>query len=299
MKNGKTILDTDGNVLHSHGGCVVKFGDYYYWYGQDNRNHYYVSCYRSKDCKNWEFRNAVLTADSPTMPSFQSEYKNLRQKLTKKKVNIERPKVIYCEKTNKYVMWAHYENGRNYKCACACVATCDTPDGDFIYHGAFRPFGNMSRDCTLYQENQNAYFISASNDNLDLKVYELTDDYLNVSRETCTLFAGKEREAPTLFKKDGMYYLLTSACTGWTPNQSTYAVSKSIEGPWSDLFEFGDKTTYDSQPTWVLETNGKFIYVGDRWGGDGKKFLKSTYVFLPIIFNGDKIEINYTENYEL
>lgn len=298
LENGKVTLDTSGNALHAHGGCMMKFGGYYYWYGQDIQENRYVSCYRSTDLEHWEFRNAVLTADSPVEPAGHSTYSRLKSHLLHKKVNIERPKVIYCERTGKYVMWAHYENGFNYKKACACVATCDTPDGDFTYHGAFRPLGNMSRDCTLFQEHGRAYFISASNDNKDLKIYALTEDYLSIQSEIATVFAGKVREAPTVFFKDGLYYMLTSACTGWTPNQSTYSFSKSIAGPWSPLKNFGDETTYHSQPTWVLEHRGEYVYIGDRWGGDGKKFLNSTYVVLPIRFAGDEIQIFDAPSYE-
>ena len=35
------------------------------------------------------------------------------------------------------------------------------------------------------------------------------------------------------------YYMLTSFCTGWAPNQGKYAVADSIEGRWSMLTEIG------------------------------------------------------------
>lgn len=299
MKNGEKLFDSKGNILHSHAGCIMYFEGYYYWYGQDIVGKNYVSCYRSKDLKNWDFRNAVLTADSEIKPSEESELTAIRRGFFRKKVNIERPKVIYCKKTKKYVMWAHYENGKDYKKACACVAVCDTPDGDFVYLGAFRPNGNMSRDCTLFEDGDKAYFISAANNNLDLKVYLLTDDFLHISREVATLFAGKEREAPTLFKKDGKIYILTSACTGWSPNQGQYSFADKIEGPWSALSNFGDKTTFDSQPTWVLEKDGRYIYIGDRWGGSGAKFLNSTYVFLNIEFKNNCPYIKFEKEFNI
>lgn len=43
-----------------------------------------------------------------------------------------------------------------------------------------------------------------------------------------------------------------SGCTGWSPNQSSYAWSKSIEGDRSLRYNLGDDTTYRSQPTCVI-----------------------------------------------
>ena len=41
------------------------------------------------------------------------------------------PKVIYNEKTQQYVMWAHWEMPADYKLARCAVAVCDTIDGDY------------------------------------------------------------------------------------------------------------------------------------------------------------------------
>lgn len=297
MKNGEKWTDTSGNELHAHGGCIMKFGAYYYWYGEDRRGSNYVTCYRSEDLRNWAFRNHILTTQSQISRLPQASSASLKRPFTGKKVNTERPKVLYCEKTRKYVMWAHYENGRHYREAAACVASCDTPDGDFVFHGVFRPFGNMSRDCTLFQEHDRAWFISAANENRDLKVYLLTDDYLNVKEESATLWPGASREAPVVFCRNGLYYMLSSACTGWAPNQGKFATSRALTSGWSALQDFGDETTFRSQPTWVVEKDGEFLYVGDRWGGDGKKYFDSTYVILKIAFQDDKPIIRYADDY--
>ena len=170
------------------------------------------------------------------------------------KVNIERPKVLYCEKTGQFVMWAHYENGENYLAASACIATSDTPDGEFIYRGSFRPYGNMSRDCTLFLDDDgDAYFLSASRDNADMKVYRLSEDYMNVDEEVRTLFHGEYREAPAVFKREGKYVMLSSFCTGWAPNQGKFSLSERMDGRWSLLEDFGDETMFHSQPAFVLE----------------------------------------------
>ncbi|MCQ2431864.1 MAG: family 43 glycosylhydrolase [Clostridia bacterium] len=307
QKNGTLWLDTDGNPIHAHGGHILQHEGYYYWYGEDRRENIYVSVYRSRDLVSWEFRGHCLTTESKTESYRVRTDLKLYQKTDDgiRKVNIERPKVLYNEKTKLFVMWAHYENGLDYHDARACIATCETPDGAFTYRGSFNPYGNMSRDCTLFvDEAGDAYFASASRDNADLAVYRLTEDYMNVDAQVNTLFQGEFREAPAYFYRpeNQKYYLLSSYCTGWNPNQGKFSVSDSMDGRWSIPDLFGDETTYRSQPSFVLpykKANGEteYLYFADRWGGGGELYFTSSYIVLPIRFrdNGDAY-IDWCEN---
>ena len=47
--NGETWYDTDGNILHAHGGHMLKWEDYWYWYGENRTDNRYVSVYKSGD----------------------------------------------------------------------------------------------------------------------------------------------------------------------------------------------------------------------------------------------------------
>ena len=298
LKNGIVWKDTQGNPLHAHGGYMIFHEGYYYWYGEDRRDNFYVSCYRSQNLTDWEFRNHILTTNSK-MEGYRVRTTLKLINEDGKKVNLERPKVLYNKKTNKFVMWAHFENGKNYLDAAVAIATCDTPDGDFTYHGHFNPYGYMSRDCTLYQEEDGtAYFISASRDNADLHVYRLSDDYMNVDCLVHSLWQGEYREAPAVIKGKHHYYMISSFCTGWAPNQGKYAWADSIEGRWSSLKEIGDETTYDSQSAFLLNVNGKLLYVGDRWGGGGDKYFESGYVVYPLKETEDGLEMIYQDTAE-
>ncbi|MDR1638342.1 MAG: family 43 glycosylhydrolase, partial [Clostridiales bacterium] len=289
IENGKKWHDADGIVLHAHGGFMLKENGMYYWYGENRLDNVYVSCYASTDLARWEFRNHVLFTESKTEKTRVRANLDLRNEKGGK-INLERPKVLYNSEIKKYVLWAHYENGENYGAAAAAVATCDSPDGDFTYHGSFNPFGEMSRDCTLFKDDSgDAYFISAARDNADMHVYRLQSDYLNVGSLVSRLWPGEYREAPAVARRGGVCYMLSSFCTGWAPNQCKYATAKSIEGRFSRLIEIGDKTTYGSQPAFILEISGteatSFLYVGDRW--DANDYFNSTYVFLPLEFRED------------
>ena len=296
LKNGAVWKDCNGETIHAHGGCILKYGEYFYWYGEDRRENYYISCYRSKDLIHWEFRNHILTTDSP-MEQIRVRTQLILQQEDHKKVNLERPKVLYNSETGKFVLWVHYENGKNYSEAACAIATCEEPDGDYTYHGHFNPLGYMSRDCTLYQEpDGTAYFISAARNNADMHIYRLQDDYMNIDVLTGRLWQGEYREAPAVFRRNGKLYMLSSFCTGWDPNQGKYATADTMEGRWSSLEEFGDATTYDTQPAYVLALpkgeQTHYLYISDRW--DGKDYNNSRYVFLYLEFDEDgKMKLDY------
>ena len=122
LKNGIVWKDTQGNPLHAHGGYMIFHDGYYYWYGEDRRDNFYVSCYRSQNLTDWEFRNHILTTNSK-MEGYRVRTTLMLTTEDGNKVNLERPKVLYNKKTNKFVMWAHFENGKNYLDAAVAIAT--------------------------------------------------------------------------------------------------------------------------------------------------------------------------------
>lgn len=292
--------DTNGNPVHAHGGQILRGPDgYWYWIGEDRTCRSKVSCYRSANLSQWEFRNHILTVDS-VRRRHPYLITDLRLDVPGHRAsigvgcNIERPKVLYDAVRKRWVLWMHWELPDDYSAARCAVAVCDRIDGDYTYLGSFNPIGSMSRDCTVFQEDDGtAYFISTARENMDIHVYRLTEDYLAVDRLVRVLWPGQQREAPTLFQRHGRCLMLTSACTGWKPNQSSYAYANQPDGGWSLRFPFGDGTTYHSQPTWVFPvrdaTTGEEVYwyLGDRWGGGGEDYFRSSYVLLPIRFVSD------------
>ncbi|GGR69569.1 RICIN domain-containing protein [Streptomyces roseolus] len=279
IDNATQFTDPQGNPVHAHGGGVLKVGAYYYWFGENrdaDNSFRYVSAYRSTDLKTWEFRNHVLKQESD--PELAG-------------ANIERPKVIHNAATGQFVMWMHKEgSATDYSEARAAVAVSDTVDGDYSWRGSFRPLGHMSRDITAFVDTDGTgYMISAANENADLHIYRLTADYTAIDAQVNKLWAGQWREAPAMFKRNGVYFLLTSGATGWAPNQQKYATATSITGTWSGLKDVGNSTAYRSQTAYVLPvqgTNGtSFLYMGDRWGNSmGGMVNDSRYVWLPLKF---------------
>jgi hypothetical protein len=281
--------DTSGKRIEAHGGGFIQVGDTWYWVGEDKShnsgNFYAVNCYASKDLVNWEFRNAIITQKTSTDLAASDRI-------------IERPKVVYNESTQQYVMWLHWD-GANYATAEAGVFTSPTVDGNYVQKSHFQPDGNMSRDDTLFKDDDGtAYFISAANNNQDMMIYQLSDDYLTVKSQVAKVFAGKSREAPAVFKQNGHYYLITSAATGWDSNQAQYASATSMAGPWGSLTNLGDGTTYDTQSAYVIPFTGSqgttYIFAADRW--QDPDLVSSKYIWIPIQISGTSLTLNdYTQ----
>ena len=237
---GEVWNDTDGNPINAHGGGILYHEGTYYWYGEYKKGKTIlpewatwecyrtdvtgVSCYSSKDLLNWKFEGIVL----PAVKDDQGH------DLHTSKV-LERPKVIYNPKTKKFVMWAHVESA-DYSKACAGVAVSDSPTGEFTYLGSFRPNNAMSRDQTVFVDDDGrAYHFYSSENNATLYISELTDDYQRPSGRYTRNFVKESREAPAVFKRNGKYYMLSSGCTGWDPNQAELAVADSIMGEWKTI----------------------------------------------------------------
>lgn len=167
--------------------------------------------------------------------------------------------------------------------------------------------GQMARDMTLFvDDDDTAYHIHSSEDNSTLHISELTDDYLSFTGKYSRVLAGKFNEAPTIFKKDDNYYMISSGCTGWKPNAARSAIADHPLGSWKDLGnpsrgtkEEVNKTFY-SQSTFVLPVQGKqdsYIFMGDRW--TPKNAIDGRYIWLPIEFEDNKPIIKWYDEWSI
>ena len=215
---------------------------------------------------------------------------------------IERPKVVYNEKTKKFVMWMHIDN-YNYSMAATGVAVSDSPTGDFRYLHSLRPYGEESRDMTLYKDDDGkAYHLYSSKGNSTLFIHLLSDDYLEHTDTYTIAFPGKYREAPAIFKRQNKYYMITSGCSGWDPNEAEYAIADSMLGEWKAMGnpcigENGDKT-FGGQSTFVVPVNpekDRYIAMFDKW--NKLDLIDSRYIWLPIKFQGDSISIEWHDEW--
>ena len=289
IKNGDLWYDTDGKVVQAHGAGFLKVKDTWYMIGEDRSKSWNpdVNMYSSKDLQHWKFE-AKIIENGVTHPDLG------------KQRFIERPKLLYNKKTKKYVVWCHWE-GRNYGASEAGVFYSDNITGPYKFHAGERPLGIKSRDCNVFVDDDGtAYFISTIEENQHLGFFRLADDYLSAT-ECTQLFKRQSREAPAIVKVEGIYYMLSSACTGWDPNQCKLSYSKNMTSDWSPLENIGDRIAYDTQAASILTIQGKkqtsYLYVGDRWMDPDLPNSKT--IIFPLVIKDGKCEIVPANQFEI
>jgi hypothetical protein len=288
IRPGDVWLDDRGLPIQAHGGGILRMNETYYWFGEDRSpgnapDMRYVACYSSTDLAHWRFRGQVLALKNP---------EGLGDKIV-----VERPKVFFNRKTKTFVMYMHLDapgaNGSAYKLARVAVATSKTVDGTYTYLRSFRPLDQESRDIGQFVDDDgSAYLIFESRPTKGFFIAKLSDDYLDVVKEVSFVAAPLEGGAIVHYK--GLYYVLGSHLSGWSPNPNVYATARTLEGPWSEFKDLAPRETktYSSQSTMLLKVEGTkattVIYVGDRW--KPKELSDSRYVWMPLkIADGEMV----------
>ncbi len=165
--------------------------------------------------------------------------------------------------------------------------------------------GQMARDMTLFADDDGkAYLLFSSEENTTLQIAELDDEFTGFTGTYGRILPGGLNEAPVIFKKGKRYYLITSGCTGWTPNAARSAHASSLFGPWTELGNpcVGPdaELTFQAQGTFVIPFPGKknkWIFMADRWNPTNA--IDGRYVWLPVEFKGKKPVIRWTGNWKI
>ena len=160
--------------------------------------------------------------------------------------------------------------------------------------------GQMSRDMTLYvDDDDKAYHIFSSEDNLTLHIAELTADYLHHTGRYTRMAPAGHNEAPAIFKHEGTYWMITSGCTGWEPNEARMFSAPSILGPWTQHPNpcVGPKAekTFGGQSTFVLSLGNRYIFMADIWRP--RHPIDARYIWLPIEFENGKPVIRWQDEW--
>ena len=328
--DGGVWKDNQGVHINAHGGNILNYKGTYYWYGESRSNSgkpyssLGVSCYTSKNLKDWTNRGLVLAVSEEPGSDIEGG------------CIIERPKVVYNPKTRKFVMWFHLElKGQGYGAARAGLAVSENPFGPFrmvrsgrvnagrypigfclpdttdlrqqqlrpetrewwtpewrkqIERGMFfmrdLDGGQMARDMTIYiDDDGKAYHIFSSEDNLTLQIAQLTDDYMSHNGCFVRVAPGGQNEAPTIFKQDdGTYWMITSGCTGWAPNAARLMKAKNILGPWEQLPNPCRGNGADK----TFGAQGTYIYKVET-EAQKRMFGGADYVFMADIWKPDSL----------
>lgn len=272
VKSGRVWTDNNGNPIQAH-GFQIFYSDKdstYYWYGENKEDAFQstnkmfggVRLYSSKDFYNWKDEGLILPPDTidPMSPIHYSQ-------------KIERPHIIFCKKTGKYVLYGKSQDIDGY----FVVFQADNFRGPYSFVRNMKPDGYGVGDFDLYVDSKTGKaYVWFERPHWELICAELTDDYTNVTDKYSNHFVGLcppfTREAPTHFLYDNRHYLFTSGTTGYTSNPTETAVFDDYHGEYKIIgnphLRDKWKSSYNSQITCVIKIPGKknlYVALADRW----------------------------------
>lgn len=277
IRSGEIWPDNNGEHINAHGGGVMYHDGTYYWFGENK-------CDTTSSA-------GVAVSDTPAGP-----YRFIRSG----RVNAGKLPV---DMDGQAVAVLDTLNAKNYEKWWTPEWTDAVNKGLIVKRDL--DGGQMSRDMTLYvDEDGKAYHIYSSEENLTLQIAELSDDYLSHTGNYVRVAPAGHNEAPAIFKKDGTYWMITSGCTGWAPNEARMFSSSSIFGPWSQHPNpcVGPKSelTFGGQSTYILKVEGKkdaFIFMADIWRPEHPSDAR--YIWLPVQFKEGIPYVEWMDNWTL
>jgi len=304
--------DTEGKPINAHGGGVIYVDGTYYWFGEHKlpgRSEAEfadggVHCYASIDLYNWEDKGLVLSVD----------YENSDSDIASGCI-LERPKVVYNERTKKYIMYFKlYIKGTGYDTGYVGVATGDSPDGKFIYSHKFLGANSEkgSGDFCMFKDTDGqVYHYTVRKPDKAFCAGKLDENYLYPEGEYKVLEGiSLHTEAPAVITLDNNYYLLGSGSSGWEPNTARSFVSDLAIGKYTELGNpcvgtnphngMDEEKTFGGQISFLIPVQGKkdaYIAMFDIWKPDSP--ADGLYVWLPVKIENKKIVIQWYDEWDL
>ncbi len=281
IRPGKYWYDTDGNLIQAHAGSIIYVDGKYYWYGENKSGvtgratgsvcpiwHRGVQLYSSNDLYNWKNEGTLMV-----------EYEDENHPFYVGRI-MDRPHILYNEKTKKFVLWAKIGGLLSKKegFGNAYFAVCESECITGPFHLVNRVKGIPVGDFDLIPCDDKVYVIFEK-PHTEMMCMELNDSYTDVASKMSSHlpkpFPPFTREAPAFFEYQGERYLLTSGTTGYFPNKSILYKLPSFHGEW---IEIGDPcegdvhhNSFHAQFSSVFRhpfRKDLYIALGDRWLND-------------------------------
>lgn len=270
--SGVAWFDDRGIPVNAHGGCIVIEDGRYYLFGEyktDDRNVFAgFSCYSSPDLATWRFEGLALAPQPDGL-------------LGPDRIG-ERPAVLRCPATGRYVMFLHADD-LGYTDPHIAYAVSDTVRGPYVFGGAVLFEGEPVRrwDVGAFQDDDGTGYLLVHEGD----VYRLADDYTSAAAKVASGVA-PGGESPGMVRAGGRYHLLFSNKTSWERNDNYVMSAPTPAGPWqeSGLLAPAGSRTHDSQCGFVLTgvaPDAPPMYLGDRWSFP-RQASAATYVWQPL-----------------
>jgi hypothetical protein len=220
--NTKPRLDEKGNIVDAHDGRVIQFGKTFYWYGTAygatngfTKANEYV-CYSSTNLHNWKYEGKLLQ---------------------QKPVGVYyRPHVAYNSDTKKYVLWYNWYpklwDGQ------FGVAESNNPTGPFTIINDNVKVKQQALgvgDLGIFVDDDKKAYLSYNTISNHKVSVELLDETYTASTMQGSEFIAEHCEAGSMFKRNGMYYLLTdyTCCFCTQGSGAMVFAAKNPLGPYS------------------------------------------------------------------
>jgi type VI protein secretion system component Hcp len=276
-------VDQNGARILTRSGCLCQFGDTFYWYGGNPRGFREQNCYTSTDLVHWTNQGVILRHEP----------------------DANRIDVLYNDKTHEYVMFLKYDGNGAY----LGIATAEKPEGPFTFQTKTLVDDARMGDMSVFKDDDGKAYLCyvswAVGTNAQHGIYRMSEDYTTLDKRIY-LWDIRSREAPHIFKRNGIYYYGTSRTAGIQSSGTAYYTATNLEGPWSPaqpLSTPGSSNSWDSQVDFVFPIHGTertlYMFAGDRWIKDAAHGRNGDYVWLPLEFDGDTPKLNYYQDWEL
>ena len=293
-----TRFDSVAAAIDAHDGEIALFDGVYYLYGTSydcgfewgNKDAPFCGfkTYSSKDLVNWTDRGFMFDA---TTALWQTRCNG-------NTYGCFRPHVIYNQKNNLYVLWINvYDNRVGFR-----VFTALNPVGPFTEvpvptlavnnNAAIAGLNNGDHD-TFVDDDNTAYIAYTDwKTGGSIVIEKLNADYTSGTGQYLKSITQGQTEAPSLMKRNGIYYLLYSDpnCGYCSGTGTSYRTASSPLGPWSNGIKISTNSC-GGQPSFVstLKINSEviFLYGSDLWNNGAKNESLANYYWSPLTFASD------------
>lgn len=287
-----------GDAIDAHDGEVAYFNSVYYLYGTSYGCGFEwghkdapfcgFTVYSSKDMVTWTNKGMLFDASTPVWQT----------RCNGNTYGCFRPHVIYNKATRLYVLWINvYDNQVGYR-----VFTSKTPVGPFVekdqpklaVNGTAPVAGLNNGDHDTFVDDDGTAYLAYTDWRAKgaIAIEQLSADYLTGTGKVVQAVTAARTEAPALFKRKGIYYLVYSDpnCGYCSGTGASYRTAKSPLGPWSDGIKISDNSC-GGQPSFVssikLKSGDVFLFGSDLWNKAAKNESLANYYWAPLSFAAD------------
>ncbi len=285
--SGKPLsrFDTRGSQVDAHGGEIRWFEGRYYLYGETYGCGFeWHKLAASPFCGFRVYSSPNLVEWTDHGPLFGvASWEPWQARCHGWSNGCFRPHVVFNRSTGKYVLWVNvYDRPVSYY-----VLESDSPAGPFVERGsptlAFNtagPSGKINNgDENLFVDDDGTGYVvytEWAKGRGNIVVEQLTPDYLSGTGRYASLGVS-QTESPTLFKRNGIYYvLLGDPNCAYCQTGTAYFTASAPLGPWSTGKRIS-ATSCGGQPGHVSQLptpdgGSWYLYQSDLWlNSDGRE----------------------------